>query len=106
MASIIPFPSHRVMPRCALTDSECAAVRSIVHHKGLEGRATGVSRHNDGQFMSVFDRRGARYFVGREEGVCYLFDPDENQLAEGDRFDDVLAALDVALSPPSLRLAT
>ncbi len=57
------------------------------------------SGHNDGQFMCVFDGDGEPYSIGREKGVCYLTDPDETMIAHSRRFEIVLEALEMMLSP-------
>ena len=48
--------------------------------------------------MCVFDRQGEPYFIGRENGVCYLFDPTGAFLARNPRFEVVIDALAEALS--------
>ena len=98
MADILRFPSEKIAPAMGLTHPECAAIRATVYDLIHHGRSTGVSFHNDGQFMCVFDHHGQPYFIGREESTCLLFDPDETLLAESRRFDVVLEALDATLS--------
>ena len=49
--------------------------------------------------MCVFDGDGEPYSIGREEGVCYLTDPDETMIAHSQRFEIVLEALEMMLSP-------
>ncbi len=98
MATILPFPNTKVVPVRGLTKQECEAVHAEACALMYQGRATGVSIHNDGQYMCVFDRCGEPYFIGREEGVCYLFDHNETMVAQSRRFGDVLEALEVMLS--------
>jgi len=98
MAIIIPFPNAMPVPVRGLTKQECdvlgAEAAGLIH----EGQATGVSIHNDGQYMCVYDRRGERYFIGREEGMCYLFDDEETMLAKSPRFESVRQALETILT--------
>lgn len=105
MAIIIPFPSERVAPIRGLTEPECRAVRLTAADLSRTGRATGTDLHPDARFMRVFDPQGRPYWIGREDGVCYLFDPDENQLADSRRFTDVLAALRTEMAALADRIA-
>ncbi|MDA1326045.1 MAG: hypothetical protein O3C34_15015 [Proteobacteria bacterium] len=97
MATIIPFPNAMPIPVRGLTKQECnildAEAAGLIH----DGQATGVSIHNDGQYMCVYDCDGEPYFIGREEGMCYLFDYEETMLAKSPRFEIVLQALDKIL---------
>lgn len=98
MATIIPFPNAMPIPLQRLTKQECdvldAEAAGLIHH----GQASGVSIHNGGQYMCVYDCHGERYFVGREEGMCYLFDDEETMLAKSQRFDIVVRALEAVLT--------
>lgn len=98
MATIIPFPNAMPIPVRGLTKQECdvldAEAAGLIHH----GPATGVSIHNDGQFMCVYGCRGERYFIGRKEGMCYLFDDEESMLAKSRRFENVVKALEAVLT--------
>ena len=98
MATIIPFPNPQPIPVRGLTQQECnildAEACGLIH----DGQATGVSIHNDGQYMCVYDCQGEPYFLGREEGMCYLFDYDENMLSKSPRFEIVLQALEKILT--------
>lgn len=98
MATIIPFPNSKPIPMTGLTEQEClvldAEAMGLIHY----GQATGISIHNDGQFMCVFDAFGEPYYVGREEGICYLFDPEETMLAKSPQFEIVLQALEKTLT--------
>lgn len=98
MATILPFPVKNVVPICGLTEEECDAVQAEAYELILQGRATGASIHNDGQYMCVFDGNGEPYFVGREQGVCYLSDHEETMLARSPRFEIVLQSLEAALT--------
>ena len=98
MAKILPFPNTKMVPVRGLTEQECEAVHAEACALMYQGRATGVSIHHDGQYMCVFDRCGEWYFIGREEGVCYLFDHNKTIVAQSRRFSDVLEALEVMLS--------
>jgi hypothetical protein len=99
MGIIIPFPKAKAVPLEGLTEQECDAVQAKAYDLMLQGLATGVSIHNDGQYMCVFDRDGEPYSLGRENGVCYLFDNHEMMLARSQRFEIVLVALEMALLP-------
>ena len=104
MATIIPFPNPVSVPVRGLTRQECDVLDAEAEGFMQEGQATGVSIHNDGQFMCVYDCHGEPYFIGREEGVCYLFDHAETMLAKSQRFDIVMQALESVLmeSPGSV----
>ena len=99
MGVIIPFPKAKAVPLTGLTEQECDAVHAEAYDLMIKGCATGVSIHNDGEYMCVFDRDGEPYSVRRENGVCYVFDSNEMILARSDRFEIVLDALKMTLSP-------
>jgi len=103
MATIIPFPKAMTAPVRGLTRRECALLDAEAAGLIDGGRASGVSTHNNGQYMCVYDCDGNRYFVGREEGMCYLFDDAETMLAESPRFEIVLQALEAILTLPADR---
>jgi len=98
MATIIPFPNAMPIPVRGLTKQERdvldAETTGLIHH----GQATGVSIHNDGQFMCVYGCRGERYFIGRKEGMCYLFDDEESMMAKSRRSENVVKALEALLT--------
>jgi hypothetical protein len=98
MATILPFPVKNVVPVWGLTEQECDAVQAEAYDLMLEGQVTGVSIHNDGQCMCVFDGNGSPYTIGREEGVYYLTNPDENMIAHSRQFENVLQALETLLT--------
>jgi hypothetical protein len=99
MATILPFPAMNVVPVWGLTEQECDAVHEAAFPLMHYGQSTGVSVHNDGQYMCVFDRRGEPYSIGREEGVCYLANSEESMVVYSRQFEDVLEALLEMLSP-------
>lgn len=99
MATILPFPVKNVVPAWGLTERECDAVHATAFPLMQYGQSTGVSVHNDGQYMCVFDCRGEPYSIGREEGVCYLANPEETMVAYSRQFEVVLEALIEMLSP-------
>jgi hypothetical protein len=99
MATILPFPVKKAIPIWGLTEQECDAVQAEAYDFMLQGRVTGVSIHNDGQYMCVFDASGEQYSIGRENGVCYLFDNDDEVLASSQRFEIILDALEMMLPP-------
>lgn len=99
MATILPFPVKKAIPKWGLTDAECDTVQAEAYDLMLQGRVTGVSIHDDGQYMCVFDRYGEQYSIGRENGVCYLFDNRDSVLASSQRFEIVIDALEMILPP-------
>ena len=99
MATILPFPVKKVIPNLGLTEQERDVVQAEGYDLIFQGRATGVSIHNDGQYMCVFDGNGEPYSIGREEGVCYLTNHEETIVAFSRRFEVVLEALMELLSP-------
>ena len=99
MATILPFPVKNAIPDRGLTEQECDAVQAEAYDLMLQGRVTGVSIHEEGEFMCVFDGDGEQYSIGRENGICYLFDTDGAVLAKSQRFEIVLDTLDIMLPP-------
>ena len=97
MATIIPFPSAMPISPRGLTKQECHVLDAEAAGLIRDGQATGISVHNDGQYCCVYDSREDRYFIGREEGICYLFDDNEKMLAKSPRFEIILQALEVIL---------
>ena len=98
MATIIPFPNAMPEPVCGLTRQERNALDAEASGLMRDGQVTGVSIHNDGQYMCVYDCRGNPYFIGREGGMCYLFDSEETMLAKSRRFEIVVQALEAILT--------
>ena len=98
MATIIPFPNIMPEPVSGLTGPERKVLDAEASVLMREGQVTGISIHNDGQYMCVYDCRGKPYFIGREEGMCYLFDSEETMLAKSHRFDIVVQALEAILT--------
>lgn len=102
MATIIPFPNAAPAPLCGLSRQECTILEAEATGLIHDGLATDVSIHNDGQYMCVYDCQGAPYYLGREEGVVYLFDHQETLRAESTRFAAVLQKLGAVLASPVL----
>jgi hypothetical protein len=98
MATILQFPIKKAVPVWGLTEQECDTVQTEAYDLMLRGQATGVSIHNDGQYMCVFDGNGQPYAIGREDSVFYLSDPEEKMIAYSRQFQDVLQALEVLLT--------
>ena len=99
MATILPFPIKKVVPVNGLSEHECDAIQAEAYDLMLQGRATGVSIHGEGQYMCVFDSDGEPYSIGRKNGMCYLFDCNDMVMARSQRFQIVLEALDMILPP-------
>jgi len=97
MATILPFPARKPAPASELTADECRTVHEEAYALMQRGRVTGVSQHADGMYMCIFDRGGEPYFIGREDGVCYLFDPTGAFVVRSTRFEIVVDALNEAL---------
>ena len=68
MATILPFPIKKVVPVNGLSEHECDAIQAEAYDLMLQGRATGVSIHGEGQYMCVFDSDGEPYSIGRKNG--------------------------------------
>ena len=98
MATILPFPKAKVSGSSGLTTGECEALHAKAFVLIKQGLATRVSVHDNGHYMCVFDCRGEQFFIGRVDGVCYLFDHNETLVAESERFEVVLEALIERLS--------
>ncbi len=99
MATILPFPVKNPVPIWGLTEQECDAIQAEAYDLMLQGRSTGVSIHNNGEYMCVFDGNGVPYSIGRENGVCCLRDNNEVTLARSQIFEIVLDALEMMLPP-------
>lgn len=99
MATILPFPKAKAEGPSGLTTQECEAVHAEAFVLIKQGLATGVSVHDNGHYMCVFDNRGERFFIGRVDGVCYIFDQGETMVARNPRFEAVLEALEELLTP-------
>lgn len=101
MGKLIAFPKSKPAPLEGLTKQECDAVQAEAYDLMIEGCATGISFHEDGKYMCVFDQNGSPYSVRRETGGYYLRDNNEMILARSERFEIVLAALELTFSPSS-----
>ena len=97
MATILPFPVRKPVSDSELSENECRTVHEEAYALMQRGMVTGVSQHADGMYMCVFDRDGEPYFIGREDGVCYLFDPTGAFVARSTQFEIVVDALNEAL---------
>jgi hypothetical protein len=103
VATILTFPTKKSIPVWGLTPEECDTIHTLAYDLIRQGKATGVSIHNDGQYMCVFDGRGEPYFIGRVDSDCYLFNANETLIAENRRFEIVLDALrDTLIQPTGL----
>jgi hypothetical protein len=87
------------VPFRGLTEQECEAVKAATGTLIDRGRATGSAIHHDSRYMCVFDTSGEPYLVGRQNGVCYLFDKYNMILARSEQFEIVLDALKMMLAP-------
>lgn len=101
MGDLVAFPTKKkTVPVRQLTKQECDSVLSVLIEKGL---GTYLSVLNDGRYICVFNQSDEPYFIGREETMCYLFDPDDTLLVQSADLDDVLGVLEESLnSPPSV----
>ena len=71
MGIVVPFPETKAFPAQRLTKQECDSVLTVMIGKGLD---TYVSINNGSKYVCVFDHKDEPYYIGREDGVCYLFD--------------------------------
>ncbi len=94
MGIVVPFPKIKTLPAQRLTKQECDAVLMVMIAKGLD---TYVSVNNGSKYVCVFGYEGEPYYIGREDGVCYLFDYDEMVIASSEHFEVVQQALEVIL---------
>ena len=99
MATILQFPVKKAVPVWGLTEQECQAVQAEAYDLMLQGRASGVSLQNEDQYMCVYDGNGEAYFIGRENGVYYMFDNRQAVLASSQNFEIILEALGMMLPP-------
>ena len=91
MEIVVPFPKIKTLPAQRLTKQECDAVLMVMIAKGLD---TYVSVNNGSKYVCVFGYKGEPYYIGREDGVCYLFDCDEMVIISSLFFDVVQRALE------------
>ena len=98
MATILPFPKAKAEGPSGLTTQECEALHAKAFVLIQQGLASRVSVHDNGYYMCVFDCRGEQLFIGRVDGVYYLFDHNETLVAESDLFEIVLQALEILLT--------
>ncbi len=94
MGIVAPFPETKAFPAQRLTKQECDAVLTVMIGKGLD---TYVSINNGSKYVCVFDHKDEPYYIGREDGVCYLFDHDETVITSSEHFEVVQQALEVIL---------
>ena len=98
MAKVIEY-SEATVPLQGLTEQECADVEAVADSLIERGQATGYAIHFDNKYMCVFDVHGEPHLIGRQNGVCYLLDKYNMILARSQRFEIVLDALEMMLSP-------
>ena len=91
MGIVVQFPEAKAFPAQRLTKQECDAVLTVMLAKGL---ATYVSINNGSKYVCVFGYEDEPYYIGREDGVCYLFDCDETVIVSSPRFEIVQQALE------------
>ena len=101
MGELVPFPTKKKMvPVRQLTKQECDSVLAVLIEKRL---GTYLSVLNDGRYICVFNKSEEPYFIGRQQNMCYLFDPDETLILQSQHLEDVLNTLEVTLkSAPSI----
>jgi hypothetical protein len=91
--------SEATPPLQGLTEQECANVEAVADRLIEQGQSTGYAIHYDNKYMCVFDVHGKPHLIGRQNGVCYLLDKYNMILARSQRFEIVLDALEMMLSP-------
>ena len=100
MGKVVEFPkATEALPLRGLTEQECADVKAAADTLIEQGQATGSAIHHDSQYMCVFNVQGEPHLIGRQNGVCFLFDKYNMILARSQRFEIVLDALEMMLSP-------
>ena len=62
-----------------------------------QGRASDVGEVRHGTYICVYDRFGAPYTVGREQGLLHLLGPSGETIAIGKTLDVITHALDANL---------
>lgn len=62
-----------------------------------EGRASDVGEVRNRIYICVYDRFGAPYTVGREQGLLHLLGPGGETIALGNTLDVIIHALDANL---------
>lgn len=91
MGIVVPFPEAKAFPAQRLTKQECDAVITVMIARGLE---TYVSISKGSKYVCVFGYEGEPYYLGREDGVCYLFDNAERVIVSSRYFDVVQLVLE------------
>ena len=100
MGKVIEFSKlPTALPLRGLTGQECEEVKATAVTLVDQGQATGSAIHHDSGYMCVFDIHGEPLLIGRQNGVCYLFDKYNMILARSENFEIVLDALKMILAP-------
>ncbi len=95
MGIVAPFPETKAFPAQRLTKQECDSVLTVMIGKGLD---TYVSINNGSKYVCVFDHKDEPYYIGREDGVCYLFDHNEMVITSSEHFEVVQIILEAILT--------
>ena len=103
MGIVVPFPEKSAFPAQLLTKQECDGLLTVMIEKGLE---TYVSICNGSKYVCVCDYDGEPYYLGREDGICYLFDHNEKVIFSSQYFEVVQLALEVLLEEKRNGLVT
>ena len=94
MGIVIPFPQKMALPAQRLTKAECDALATVMIAKGLD---IYVSISNGSKYACVHGYQGEPYYIGREDGVCYLLNYKQLVIVSSPEFDVVQRALELIL---------
>lgn len=97
MADAISAVTPNVIPVWGLTPDERLEIVLNARNFIREGRASDVSDQLGCAYISVFDRHGAPYTIGREERILHLISPDGATIILSETLDRIIDALDASL---------
>ena len=103
MGIVVPFPETKAFPAQRLTKQECDAFLTVMIGKGLD---TYVSINNGIKYVCVFDQEDEPYYIGREDGVYYLFGNDEKVITSSEHFEVVQIILEAILMESEIETDT
>jgi hypothetical protein len=91
-------PSNtNIIPVWGLTPDECEMISTAVQKLEAQGRVTSVKEKRRRTYVCIYDHKGARYTITREQRILHLLDPIGNLVMIGKNIDVILDMLDACL---------